>query len=86
MKKVRIKHPDAKLVTIFHLGDPVEAELVKNTLMDHDIDCQLGGEHQAGFTGTLEISVIVREEDVEQAEEIAEIHHPHLFGHNSDND
>ncbi len=51
MKNLKNQYTDEKLVTIFRLTDLAEAELVKNTLLDHRVDCQLGGEHQAGFTG-----------------------------------
>ena len=84
MKRVRIRHPESKLLTILHLDNPVEAELIRNTLLEHEIQCSLGGEGQAGFTGVFEIDLIVREEDVEAAEDILAIHHPHLFGIDSE--
>ena len=71
---------NTNLATVCSLTDAVEAELVKNTLVDHHIDCQIAGEHQAGFTGTLEIDILVREADVDKAKEFLRIHHPKLFG------
>ncbi len=76
MKKIKIKSPDIRLVTVCIVNDPVEAELIKNTLLDHEIECELDGEHQAGFTGTLGIDVVVRETDAKEAREIVQIHHP----------
>lgn len=74
--------PDSSSVHLTQLigvFDPVEAELVRNTLIDHDIDCALEGEHQAGFTGTIEIGILVREADLAKAREVLKVHHPHLI-------
>jgi hypothetical protein len=79
MKKVRIKNPDAKLITIRTLNDPVEAELVKNTLTDHGIRCRILDDHQGGFTGIFSIGIVVGEADADRADEILDIHHPHRF-------
>ncbi len=76
MKKVKIKSPDIRLATACTVNDPVEAELIKNTLLDHEIECEIDGEHQAGFTGTLAINILVREGDAKEAREIIQIHHP----------
>ena len=76
MKKLDINCPDTKLVTVHTVNDPVIAELIRNTLHDHEIPCELDGEHQAGFTGTLGIGIIVREGDAEKALEFIKIHHP----------
>ena len=76
MKKLDINTPNAKLVTVYTVNDPVIAELIRNTLHEHEIPCELDGEHQAGFTGTLEIGIIVRETDAEKALEFIKIHHP----------
>ena len=76
MKKVKIQSPDIRLATVCTVNNPAEAELIKHTLLDHEIECELDGEHQAGFTGTLGIKVIVREVDAKEAREIIQIHHP----------
>ncbi len=77
MKKVKIPHPETRLVIIYRLSDPIEAELIKNTLADHGIESHLDGESQAGFAGIFEIGVLVAEEDADNAHEIIEIHHSH---------
>jgi hypothetical protein len=77
MKKVKIPHPETRLVTIYHLSDPIQAELIKNTLADHGIECHLEGESQAGFSGIFEIGVLVAEEHADAAHEFIEIHHSH---------
>ena len=78
MKKVKIQSPDIRLATVCTVNDAVEAEF-KNTLLNHEIKCEIDGEHQAGFTGTLGINILVREGDVEAACEITQIHHPKSF-------
>lgn len=79
MKNIKIQSPEMHLTTLMGVYDPVEAELVRNTLKDHGIACSLEGEHQAGFTGTLQIGVLVREGDVDAAKKVIQIHHPHLI-------
>ena len=76
MKELDKNCPDTKLVTVYTVNDPVIAELIRNTLLDHEVPCELAGEHQAGFTGTLEIEIIVRESDAEKALEFIRTHHP----------
>lgn len=78
MKTDYAKLAENWLTTLVGVYDPVEAELVRNTLADHGITCRLEGEHQAGFTGTLEIGVLVRTVDLGHARKILEFHHPHL--------
>lgn len=75
MAKIRIQTPDASLVTAYTVSDPIQAELIKNTLLDHGIQCELGGGHQAGFTGALAVEIIVHEPDFSRAIEIIKEHH-----------
>jgi len=74
MKKIKIKDPDSHLVTVHTVNDAVRAELIKNMLADHDIKAEIGGEHQAGFTGTLAVEIIVKESDAELAKEFIYAH------------
>ena len=83
MKKIRIKNPDGRIVTIYTSKNQIEAELVRNTLLDHDIECHLDGEFQAGFAGVPDVDIVVKESDVEFAAEVIEKHHPHLIGENA---
>lgn len=69
------KAPEAHLVTVYTVNDPVTAELIKNQLEEEGISCEIGGEHQGGFTGTLAVDIIVRESDVDRAKEIIDEHH-----------
>jgi hypothetical protein len=62
-------------VTLYTAANPVQAELVKNLLLGHGIECQLDGEHQAGFTGALEVGVMVSNGDIAEATEILKFHH-----------
>jgi hypothetical protein len=63
------------VITVYTLNDPNEAEVVKMLLRDHNIDCELDGEHQAGFSGIFEIGVLVRGEDADEAREVIRVHH-----------
>ena len=74
MKKIDIKNPEAKLIVLGTVSDPTKAEIIKNVLADHQIACEIAGEHQAGFTGTLDIEIIIRESDVDLATQIAKDH------------
>lgn len=76
MKKVKIKSPDMHLVTVHTVNAPLQAELIKNMLAEHNIQADLGGEHQAGFSGTLTIEIIVKESDSEKAAEFINVHFP----------
>ncbi len=62
------------LISIYMVNDPNKAEIIKNALQSEGIQCQLGGEHQAGFTGMFEIDVLVRAVDADRAREIIESH------------
>ena len=66
---------EERLTTVYTLKDPLEAELIKNLLRDHDIACSLDGEHQAGLAGVFNIGVLVLEEDVERAKDVLKHHH-----------
>jgi hypothetical protein len=62
------------LVSVFTLNDPGKADIIKNALEAEGIRCELGGEHQAGFTGLFEIDVLVREADADRALKLIESH------------
>ena len=66
-----------KIVSIYSLSDPYEAELIKNTLEDNDIQCSLDGQTQGGFVGVVDIGVLVKEADAERAVELIRQHHSH---------
>jgi hypothetical protein len=63
-----------ELETVYTLTDPNEAELIKIMLHDSGIACELDGEHQAGFTGMLQIGVLVRAWDADKARSLIESH------------
>lgn len=75
-KKIKIRDPDVTLITVYTSNDSAECDLVRNILLDHGIDCQLSGEGQAGFSGIMEIGVVVRSTHAAEATEIVNIHHP----------
>ena len=78
MTKNKQESPNVHLSQLVGIYDAVEAELVRNTLKDHGISCAIEGEHQAGFTGTLQIGILVKEADLDEARRVLKVHHPHL--------
>lgn len=79
MKNIRIKSPETRLTPVCSINDAVQAEVIKNVLADHGITAEIFGEHQAGFTGTLNIQIVVREKDVKQAGEFLKTHFPEVM-------
>ena len=61
--------PD-RLVSVFRSRESWQAEIVRDVLVDHGVDCQISGGFQAGLTGVLEVQILVRASDREQAEQI----------------
>ena len=49
------------IVTVYSISEPFEAELIKNTLQDNGIQCSLDGATQGGFTGVVNIGILVKE-------------------------
>lgn len=74
MAKIPIRKPQDELVTAYTVADSVKAEIIKNALEEHGIPCEIGGEHQGGFTGTLSIDIIVNESDAPLAKQIITDH------------
>lgn len=74
MAKVPIRKPQARIVTVYSVDDSVKAEIIKNALEEHGIQCEIGGEHQGGFTGALSIDIIVSESDAPLAKQIITDH------------
>ena len=68
---------DQKIVSIYSLNDPYEAELIKNRLEDNGIRCSLDGETQGGFVGVVNIGILVEEANAERALELIRQHHDH---------
>ena len=61
-----------ELVAIYSVTNPVKAEIIKNALEDEGIECAIGNETQAGFTGVLDIRILVRASDADRAKELIE--------------
>ena len=61
MKNVKIKTPDTHLVTVYQSSDPIQADLVRDTLDNAGVEAMIDGEYQAGFAGVLPVNVMVRE-------------------------
>ena len=64
------------LVTIYRTTDPGEAEVIRVALEEDGIRCEVDGSHQGGFTGTLEMGLLVRAIDADRARKIIESHQP----------
>jgi hypothetical protein len=64
------------LVTVYTLGNPVQAEIIKNALQADGIRCFLDGINQAAEPGLigLEIRVQVAPADADRARKLLESH------------
>lgn len=62
-------------VTVYTNNDSVQAELVQAALQGQGIPCWLVGEHQAGFSGVLDVALQVRAKDADRAHKFIEQHH-----------
>jgi hypothetical protein len=57
-------------VEVYTVTDPTQAELIRNALEEEGIVCEISGESQAGFSGVLEIQILTRAADADQARRI----------------
>ena len=72
------REPDAdpnEFVTVYTNNDSTQAELVRAALASQGIACWLVGEHQAGFSGVLDIDIQVRAKDADRAHKFIKQHH-----------
>ena len=74
MARNPIQNPETHLVSVYAVTDPVKAELIRNMLIENGVNCELGGEQQAGFTGTLAVEIIVCESDAARARALIQEH------------
>jgi Putative prokaryotic signal transducing protein len=65
-----------ELVTVYTVGNPVQAEIIKNALQANGIRCFLDGINQAAEAGlmALEIKVQVAPADADKARKLVESH------------
>ena len=54
-------------VVVFTTNDVYEAEIIRNSLRDAGIACELDGEAQGGFTEIVETKLLVRAWDADRA-------------------
>ena len=59
-------------VTVYTVRDPASAEIIRIALHDAGIACEIDGEYQAGFTGAIDIGIIVKAEDADRALKLIE--------------
>jgi len=64
-------------VVIYTTTNPVEAQVLRNTLEEEGIRCQLDSENQAGWVGLENIRLLVHAGDVEKAKELVLAHDEH---------
>lgn len=64
------------LVTVYTLGDPIKAEIIRNALQDEGIRCFLEGHNQAGALSLMafEIKIQVPAADADRAARFIEQH------------
>lgn len=67
-----------ELIIVFATKNYSEAEILKSMLESEGIQCELEGEHQAGFTGVLDIQGMVRISDEDQARKLLSHHASYL--------
>lgn len=67
MKNVKIRLPEARLVSVFQNNDPLLADMVRDRLEENGISAVTEGENQAGFTGALPVKVVVLESQADAA-------------------
>jgi hypothetical protein len=73
-----------ELVTVYTVGNPVEAEIVKNALVAEGIPAFVENELQAGEAGLtgIEIEILVAAENADRARKFIKAHeHRHKHGH-----
>lgn len=63
-----------ELVTAYTTNNPLQAEIVKNFLVDEGIPCEISGEGQTGLAGVLEIQLLVKSGNLEQARDLIAEH------------
>jgi hypothetical protein len=66
----------SELVTVFTVGNPAKAEIIRNFLESEGIFCFLDGINQAGEVGlnVLDIGIQVRPADADRARKLIESH------------
>lgn len=63
-----------ELVTVYTLTDANRAELIKAELQAQGISCRIDGENQAGLSHVLEIGILVRASQADEARRFIEQH------------
>lgn len=49
-----------ELVTVYSVSNPIEAEIIKNALVDEGIACVLDNEHQAAEAGLIGLEIKIQ--------------------------
>ena len=62
------------LVTIYSVTDTNQAEVIRCALEAEGINCQIGGEGQAGLTGIMRVDLLVAAKDEDAAKAFLEEH------------
>lgn len=63
-----------ELRPVYTVNNPVQAEIIQNALEAEGIRCVLDGEGQGGFTGVMNIRLLVAASDEEQAARLIQDH------------
>lgn len=61
---------NADLTTVFTTNNIAEAEILKSMLESEGIRCQLDGQHQASFSGLMDIRGLTRAADEDRARKL----------------
>ena len=66
-----------KILTVYSLFDPIQAEIIANGLRNEGITCFVANANQAGLVGSsiIKVEIMVREEDLDRATAYLKKHH-----------
>jgi hypothetical protein len=56
-----------EFAVVFTSTNPSQVDVARIILEDHDIRCEVSGEHQSGFAGVLPIQILVPTEQANTA-------------------
>ena len=62
----------SEVIVAYTTNDVYEAEVIRNTLHDAGIACELDGESQGGFSELVETKLLVRAWDADRARRLIE--------------
>ncbi len=62
------------LMVVYTTNDVTDAEIVRAALHSEGIKCEIDGQQQGGFTGIMQVKLLVRAEDFDRARKYVQQH------------